>query len=232
MKGLQVSVDENGSGNSMIYFDLFSVTSALKFYYKNDTDDSLVFEIAVDNSSATANYYKHDYNGSVMKRYMEDKKLKTGDSIVFIQSMAGVKAKVIIPNLKNLGNISIAKAELIVTGLKEPFDIYSEYTVPGRLVLNASDSLGKNDFIDDQFVSDAYFGGTITQESNNLGNTVNRYKFNTALHYQNIVKGTKTDYGIFILTFPSSRIADRLIVGGGSHSKNRMKLKLTYTKIE
>jgi hypothetical protein len=231
MKGIQVSVDENASGNSMIYFDLYSIT-ALKFYYKNDEKDSLVFEIAVDNNSATSNCFKHDYSRSVVKQYMENKKLNTGDSIVFIQSMAGVKTKVNVPHLKNLGNISISKAELIITGLKEPFEINSEYPVPGRLVLNASDSLGKNDFIDDQFVSDSYFGGNAVQESNIFGNTVNRYKFNTALHYQNIAKNAKPDYGVYILTFPSSRIADRLIAGGGSHSKNPMKLKLTYTKIE
>jgi len=231
MKGLQVSVDETGSGNSMLYFDLLSVTSALTFYYKNDSEDSLEFKIVVDNSSATSNYYKHDYNGSIAKYYIENNKSGTGDSIVFIQSMAGIKAKVNVPNLKNLGNISISRAELIITGMKEPFDVSSEFTVPDRLILNASDKNGKNDFIEDQLVSESYFGGTSKAETDSYGNSVNRYSFNTAIHFQNVASGTKIDYGIFILTFPSSRIADRLIVTGGSNSTNPMKLKLTYTKI-
>jgi hypothetical protein len=231
MKGIYVTVDENAAGNSILYFDLLAATSAMAFYYKKPDEDSLAWKIVVNNSSATSNFFKHDYSGSVVEKYLSGKR-NASDSLVFIQSMAGLKAKVNIPNLKNLGNISINKAELIITGLKTPIDITSEYAVPGRLTLNASDSIGKNDFLEDQFVSETYFGGIKGQEADGLGNSLNRYKFNTALYYQAIVQGSKQDYGIFILTFPSSRIADRLIAGGGNHSKNKMKLKLTYTKIE
>jgi hypothetical protein len=230
-KGAYLTADEHAGGNCILYFDLFSATSALTFYYHKPGEDSLNWKIVVNNSSATANFFKHDYTGSVVEFFL-NKKTPASDSIVFIQSMAGLKTKVIVPNLKNLGNIAINKAELIITGIKTPLDITSEFEPPARLTLNASDSTGKNDFIEDQFLSDSYFGGTKEEANAGLGNTINRYKFNTALHYQSIANGSKPDYGIYILTFPSNRIADRLIAGGGSHSKNPMKLKLTYTKIE
>lgn len=230
-KGVFLVADENAGGNAMLYFDLYAAPSSLTFYYHTPSNDSLTWKIIVDNASATSNFYKHDYRGSMVERFLGAKRASS-DSIVFIQSMAGLKVKVMVPYLKNLGNIAINKAELIITGIKTPLDITSEFAPPARLTLNAADSLGNNDFVDDQFISENYFGGTRSEETLDLGKTVNRYKFNTALYYQHVINGTKPDYGLFILTFPSPRIADRLVAGGGNHSTHRMKLKLTYTKLD
>lgn len=227
LKGLYVKAEEN-SGRGMTYVDLKAPASALMLYYKSNLRDS-VFTVVINADAATVNNYKHDYTGSYAEKALQPN--RSGDSLVLIQSMAGLKTKFLVPNIKNLGNISISKAELILTNFRNNIDISNQFNVPGRLTLNAADSLGKNAFLDDQFIGETYLGGERVQE-NDLGVAVNRYKFNLAVHYQNVISNQKEDYGIYILTFPSNRIADRLVAGGGNHSKYPMKLKLTYTKIE
>lgn len=229
LKGIYVTVEENGPGNGMVYLDLAAVASSLTLYYKNSISDTS-FSLVVNASSATVNNYKHNYSGSVAKNYMSNNK-NIGDSLSFIQSMAGLKTKIIIPHLKNLGNISINKAQLVITSAKTNFDINNkDFYLPGRLTVNAVGEDGGNAFVNDQFVSDTYFGGNKETEDF-LGNKITKYKFNLALNYQDIINNKTKDSGIYLLTFPSSRIADRIIVGGGSHSKYKMKLLLTYTKI-
>ncbi len=231
MKGLYLTVDTQGTGNGMVYLDLFNATSALTFYYRNADRDSLNFKIVTNNSAATLNQFKHNYSGSVVEPFINANSTD-GDSVVYIQSMAGLKGKFTAPHIRNLGNISINKAEVLITALKDPLQLDSIYTIPIRLTLNASDADGRNAFIEDQFVSETYFGGVRFQENDSFGNAVSRFKFNTALYYQAVSKNIKTDYGIYMLTFPSTRIGDRLLVGGGNHSQYPLKLKLTYIKID
>lgn len=227
LKGLYIRAEENAGGNSMVYVDLKANASSLLLYYKN-TERDTTLSLIVNSDAATVSNFKHDYNGSVAQQFLQSNRMP--DSLVLVQSMAGLKTKFTVPNMKNLGKISINKAELVVTNFKNNIDIASVYGVPGRLTINASDSLGKNTLIEDQVVSDSYFGGEKVTTTN-LNNSLNKYNFNLAVYYQKILDGSKEDYGLYILTFPSTRIADRLIAGGGNHSKYPLKLKLTYTKI-
>ena len=49
---------------------------------------------------------------------------------------------------------------------------------------------------------------------------------------QDLVSGSVTDYGLFLLTYPSPEIADRIILAGGNRSDDlRMKINLIYTKL-
>jgi len=227
LKGLHVKA-ESANGRGMVYVDLKANATALMLYYKSTERDS-VFTIIVNADAATINNYKHDYSETLAEQLLQ--KNRSGDSIILIQSMSGVKTKFTVPNIKNLGNISISKAELEITNFKNSFDVSTEFTVPGRLTLNAADADGKNTFLDDQFIGDSYLGGEKEQQTE-LNRVLNRYRFNMGVHYQNVVSNAKVDYGVYILTFPSNRIADRLIAGGGNHSTYPLKLKLTYTKID
>jgi hypothetical protein len=227
LKGLYIKAEENAGGKGMAYLDLKAGSSTLLLYYKNAERDTTL-SLIVNNDAATVSHFKHDYASSVAEQFLQGNRMP--DSLILLQSLAGLKTKVTVPHLKNLGKISINKAELMVTNFKNNLDIASVFAVPGRLTINASDSLEKNTLVEDQVVSDSYFGGEkVIQTSPN--NSLNKYNFNLAVYYQKVIDGSKEDYGLYILTFPSSRIADRLIAGGGNHSKYPLKLKLTYTKI-
>jgi len=227
LKGLHVKAEAT-NGKGMVYVDLKANATALMLYYKSTERDS-VFTIVVNTDAATVNNFKHDYSGTLTEQLLQNN--RSGDSIILMQSMSGVKTKFTVPNIKNLGNISISKAELEIINFKNSFDVSTEFTVPGRLTLNAADAEGKNTFLDDQFIGDSYLGGEKVQQTES-NKVLNRYRFNMALHYQNVISNAKVDYGVYILTFPSNRIADRLIAGGGNHSTYPLKLKLTYTKID
>ena len=227
LKGLHVKAEAT-NGKGMVYVDLKANATALMLYYKSTERDS-VFTIVVNTDAATVNNFKHDYSGTLTEQLLQNN--RSGDSIILMQSMSGVKTKFTVPNIKNLGNISISKAELEITNFKNSFDVSTEFTVPGRLTLNAADAEGKNTFLDDQFIGDSYLGGEKVQQTES-NKVLNRYRFNMAVHYQNVISNAKVDYGVYILTFPSNRIADRLIAGGGNHSIYPLKLKLTYTKID
>ena len=227
LKGLYVKA-EAANGKGMVYVDLKANATALMLYYKSTELDSVLI-IVINSDAATINNYKHDYGGTLAEQLLQNN--RSGDSIILMQSMSGLKTKFTVPNIKSLGNISISKAELEITNFRNSFDITTEFTLPGRLTLNAADAEGKNAFLDDQFIGDSYLGGEKVQQTES-NKVLNRYRFNMAVHYQNVVSNAKVDYGVYILTFPSNRIADRLIAGGGNHSTYPLKLKLTYSKID
>lgn len=228
LNGLYVKAEESGGGQGIVYIDFFNLASSLSFYFKNEEGRDTVFSLIVSSESATVNHFEHDYSGSIASQFLADN--RSPDSLMFIQSMAGLKTRFTVPHLKNLGKISIAKAELVITNFKNNLDVFPHFTVPEQLTLTANNQDGIPIFIDDQFVNNTFFGGN--RIIDNSSNSKNLYKFNLALYYQSIINGSQEDFGINIITFPSNTIADRLIAGGGTHNTNPLKLKLTYTKIE
>lgn len=219
--GLYIAPDTTKPGTGMLYFDLGASESKLSIYY-NDT----VVNFYIDSRAETVTHFKHNYAGSSVAGVLNSSN-PNGDNLVFAQSMAGVKGKVFVPYIKNLGNIAINKAELEMTVVSDN----GNYDNPYQLIANGIDSLGANALLPDQLISDSYFGGYKTSETDG-GTDVVRYKINLARYYQGLVNG-KVDTGVYVFPTPPNREADRVVLGGGTYAnpKYRMKLNLTYTKI-
>ena len=225
--GLYITVDTGNAGGSIVYLDMRSTETQMKIYYKGDNSvDTVISFYSTPSSAQIVNHYKHNYAnssvGSVLGSTNPD-----GDSLTFAQAMAGVKCKLFVPYIKNINNgkIAINKAELMLTAVSDN----SNYADPLQITANGVTSAGTDTILFDQRIGASYFGGFQLVESVQ-GISKTRYRIDLAHYYQGVVQGN-TDSGIFIYPTPSQRIADRVAFGGGTHSRYKVKLNLTYTLI-
>ncbi len=219
IRGFYITTDTTDLGG-IFYLDFLSTYTKLTLYY----NDSLSFDFIINSSSATVNHFYHSYTGTVVESQLNDS--TTGDSLVYVQALSGVKAKIKFPYLSEWvksQKIAVNKAELVITVLDG--GILTKYPSPDALFLLGA---GANVTIADQLEGASYFGGTYDIASK-------QYKFNIARHvHQVLYQGLPND-GMFLmvpnnfLTSGSVSSANRAVIGGGGNSSIRMKLNLTYT---
>ena len=218
-KGLNISADDINTTNqgAVLYFDLLSAQSKLTVYY----NDSLKFDFVTDANAARINHFAHDYAGTPVNAELNG--TATDTDWVYVQAMAGVKTKILMPNLNHLtdsGTIAVNKAELVIS----VDNTNTSYSPNPTIALVRIDSLGKIYYLSDQLEESSYFGGT-------YDSATNKYKFNIAKYVQEVLNGSITDYGLYLLSSGSAVSANRIIVGSGSNANYKMKLKITYTKL-
>jgi|SRR6185436_7239972 len=215
-KGIYVKdVSSPATGGGIIYFNLLDTMSKITLYYNGNL--SFTFFL---NRSKTVNHFIHDYTNSGIATLFNDPEL-TKD-LSYVQSMAGVRTKVEFPFLDNLaqsGNISVNKAELVITIDNSTTGVYAAHS---NLFLAGIDSAGKTFFLPDFISSQTTFGGA---QSNGA------YSFLITRYVQQILTGARIDYGLFLVASGASANANRTVVGGSSNPNIRMKLKLSYTNI-
>lgn len=233
LKGLYVTVDTNVLGKGLIHFNPFSLFSNLTLYYHNSENDSLTKDFAINidinslgltNVNGTVNHIKHNYQGSFVQPFINSQN-PGGDSLIFIQPLAGLNVKFSIPHLGNLENVLVNKAQLVVTQVNDPAGTNNSFSTPPSLSLRPSDSEG---FPDQSIIISS--GGEKLSIINNESTEVSRYDLDYSGYAQSTLKRHE-DFGIFILPLTRQNISNRLILGGGNHSSYRMKLNLTYTVI-
>jgi hypothetical protein len=151
-----------------------------------------------------------------------------GKEKLFVQSMGGVKTKIIFPYLKNIaagGNILINQAQLVLSVNEEGTETI-KYGPHNKLTLAAAREDGSNAIIIDQLEGESYFGGDFSAISK-------EYRFNITRHLQRLVNGqVAEDFGLFILPSGGAINANRTVLHGSNkdHPKH-IKLILTYTKL-
>lgn len=227
LNGIYIGPDKSNIGEAIYYIDLADPFSKMTLYY----NDTASLDILINNQTRAVENFEFDRSGSIVEDYVNSASEK--DSLIFIQPMATTKAVIKIPELLNLENVIINKAELLFTEVRNPLGTTydSDFPSPSLIIAFSSDEEGRAETVSDQFVSTSYFGGE--KELNTINNEeVSQYRINLARHYQFIIDERKEDYGVFILPLPSNRIANRVVLGGGNHSSAAAKLRLTYTKIE
>jgi len=222
-KGIYVAADPvSNTGNKIYSFDLGSSYTRLHLYYHN-TVDTGVYDLNIDTklTCATVNHYYHDYTGSAVQPAIYDS--TPGNMKFYIQSMAGLKAKVKLPNIKNflhIGNVAINKAELVITTDAAPENGYSP---AAQLAVQGIDSLGNSIFTPDYLEVPAYRGGVYDE-------TTDQYKINITRYVQQVLTGKTKDYGLYMVVFGGSIFANRCILQGPNPSlSGKLKLQITYS---
>ncbi len=220
-KGLYVTASKAGGGKGLAAFNPYQDGVRITVYY-HKTDGTDTFYTFPAAAPLVVNHYEHDYRNSSIST--------GGDSLVFIQGLAGLNTRVKVPNLRNLGNILINKAELVVTVVPAADGRDSVFSPPAQLTLAISDADGN--FIggtSDQVFPTSIFGGDREEETDSLtGQKLIKYKFSLARYYQEVVSEIRADYGIFILPDKRYQIPDRIVAGSGNHSQYAIKLNLVY----
>jgi len=233
-KGLSIVPDTVNTpyAASIIYLNLLSATSGLRLYWHTPTRDSVTFTFPITVDEVKTNYYKHFYGGSLVEDHLINQTTE-GDSLIFIQGMGGISGRITIPNLHNLQDVIINKAELVVTQRLDANRADSVYNPPSLILAVTRDSAGKYVALPDQLVSFPIYGGTSTQVEIQPGDTVAQYKFNISIQVQQLLDQKISDYGLFIIPYNSKETADRLMAGGSLRDDAwKMKFNLIYSPIK
>ena len=221
-KGIHVrTTDVNATGQGVIMsFNLLAGMSKLTFYYTNDGDTTKrTANFEINSNCPRFNRFEHDYTISEFGNSFP----VAGANRLYIQSMAGVKVRLKFPNLMNLvanGPVSVNKAELII-----PVTDNATFKNHQNLLVFGVDSAGAEALIPDLLESTNYYGGTFSATDNHYSFSINRY-------LQRVLSGrTQTDYGLSLISSGGAINAYRTVVPGTSAPGSRIRLKLTYSKL-
>lgn len=234
LKGLEIRVDN--PTNCLLAFDLSGTSpniSGLSIYYKKASDTTLyTYTFPVANLIHYTNF-NLGYASAPIKSFLNNQ--SKGDSLLFVQGMAGSDVKIEFPNLKNLGNVVINKAELELTvadnSQTETFAPIEQMTLK-----TAQYGATKDLALDAAFTATntvyeklTSAGGSIRTETVN-GTNLYKYYINLSAHLQLMLSG-KQGTVLYLTPHLKEQKGSRVVIYGPKHSKYRAKLNVTYTKL-
>lgn len=188
----------------------------------------------------------HDYQATLSNSEDNDEKL-------YIQPAPGSYATIRIPNLQNMSNRVIHRAELIME--RYPSDGDEDYVPPGLLFLDALNDVGDSVFTirNDFALVNSEPGYDVSLIGGNLSN--DKYIFNISRYVQSIVTNGYPSYTLrvhapfttrpyfiapntnsvagrygFVITSPVAK-GRVVLYGGGSADPKRLRLRIIYSKI-
>ncbi|AMR31025.1 hypothetical protein A0256_06095 [Mucilaginibacter sp. PAMC 26640] len=242
IKGLYLSIDKNGTtgpgGNILLTMDSVRIAVYCKINNGTTIDTSLInVPIATGQHMASV---KHTYSTKVQAALANT----STDGLVYLQGLAGLRAKISFPDIKNtfasLGSdVVINRAELVVTAA--PGTIIP-YVPAARLTMYQLDIAKQRLRLQDASTTDprgvnalSYFGGYYNKLNS-------EYHFLVTAFVQDLVRGKTVDYGTYIAPVdptapttvldiaPTASYTERTITPG-KNSPYRIKLNIIYTKI-
>ena len=182
----------NGQGN-IVYFNFNKLTSGLAVYF-NDTGK---YVFPVGENGVKVGSFSHDFSGiTAIQNQLND--TNGNFDITYIQSMAGLKTRIDIPNL-----LSLVEAE--VYGIVDAKFVFyydesttsTEFPAFNRMLLLKRGANNQNNFLADQIINSNFYGGSkqdggfyefhITREIQDI---LNNYRLN----------GLNLNTGFFLIT--------------------------------
>lgn len=259
-RGIALTIDSFGSARkkALAYFNLSDTAKTkLTVYYRTDNgsvkDTGYVnFIYNTSTSAKSANLVRRTITGSNYQRNMLS--TAANKDKLYIQSGPGSFATLSVPALSAMTNRLIYKAELVMKILPSA---ENSFLTPPILFLDQRDSVNsryttvQNDFLIDNSGNYNYtsFGGLVKGDtayifnvSRYLQSVITRkqtaYKFRVYAPFQTLPYYATPDvypatYSLPVYPFLiNSRIAQgRVVLGGGSHPTQKMKLRLVYSRI-
>lgn len=221
-KGFYITTNQVPDGGVIVYFDLLSSDSKLTLYY----NDSLKQDFVIDLDCARINLFNHNYTSATFNSQLNDTTF--GDSVIYVQAMGGVKAKIKFPFLYNwriLRPIAINRAELLIKAEEAEITL-NDYESPSRFFLYYVDENENKSYLSDFYIDPEYFGGHYKEENKTIS-------FNITNHIQkyiNDINGENNISEFFLVAGNNINSANRVVLKSGKHS-DRMKLIITYIKL-
>ena len=208
-KGLSVLASAT---NTILYLNPDGSNSFMKIYYHNDESgsDTLSLDFEWGGDAARVNWFSPKQNSVIID----------DQSKIYIQSMAGYKAKISINNIDSLKALLEGKAINKVTmSFDVEIDPQDEYTAPAhdKLFLVRVDQEGNSIFLTDFIVEgETYFGGRLEDY---------KYEFNITNYFSNLLKDDLYTNDLYLLPAGAAVNANRTIL-----NKN-IKLQIYYSEL-
>jgi hypothetical protein len=219
--GIYVTAEKQNDPGSILSLNLISLNSRMVMYFRNDSD-TLQFNYFLGSLAAKVNLFRHDYSGTEFYTNLNQTTIQ--DSVIYIQSMGGLMAKLDFSDLAHWRDsvpVAINKARIIFP-VEEADMTGSDYNKPVRLILLAKDENGNFKTITDYDYGSAYFGGTYSLDSKS-------YNFNITNQVQKFVQGSLNEIELYLLVSEIGTTANRTVLTSGNHS-NPVRLEITYHK--
>lgn len=224
-KGIQIRpAASNPSNGSILRFASASDLTQLSVYYTDNstaTPEKRRIDYLTSQDAESVTTFTHNHPTALTDN------LPT-DTVVYVQGMDGLHAKVSMPYIQDLGDVIINKAELVLTLADTTVNV----TDPRPILLIAKylDSGGELDLADDVASSLTRTGNySLFQGSPQVGPSGTIiYPMLLTEHFQRIVDG-EINPDIYI-TMPSALDANRVALVN-ERGTFGAKLYLTYTKI-
>lgn len=193
LRGLYINPEQIGTTDGIVaQFLMTSIYSGISVYY-NDTSKA-VFPIL--NTCAFSSIYENDFTGTPIAAQIADQSINYNTT--YIQSKAGAKTKITIPNLLSLvnGETRYAIVSAKFTFKVDPASISPGFEPPARLILFAIDSVGRSQPVIDFFEEAALYNGRYNSSNQT-------YSFSIARHLQAILKeftekGINVNRGLYL----------------------------------
>jgi hypothetical protein len=219
--GLYVTAERQSDPGSILTVSLGTINSNISLYFHNAAD-TLVFRYQFGTFVAKVNLFRHDYSSTVFYPNLNQTNIQ--DSVVYIQSMGGLAARVLFPGLETWRDsvpVAINKARLILP--IELLDLTAaDYSRPSRLILLTRDDQGEFKVISDYNAGINYFGGSFNPD-------LQAYVFNITNQTQKYIQGSIEDLDLYLLVNDLATTPNRLVLTSGNHS-NPMRLEITYQR--
>ena len=228
--GIKVVPTSGAQNSSIIRLKFKNSQTKISVYYTDTTGGGSVpnvFEFLTDEDAESVSSFSHDYAGTDVLN------TTTTDTIVYMQGLDGVATKIEFPNIQDLGNVIVNKAELIVmvqdTGT-------TEYPEPFQVIAKTLNTANEWVLIDDVITSllntnppdYSLFGGELERDN---ATSEYFYRFHLAQIMQDMIEGNMTENAVYIT--PSSPLnPERIKLVNHRSDYAKAKLFLTYTKLK
>lgn len=222
--------------DGMIGFDLVPTNSAydagIYVYFKRDTVPTQ-YRFPISYNSPVASFIENDYSGTVIEPAIGSDDFS--DSLAFIQGTEGLLMELNFPNLADLQDVIVNKAELLIPIANLEGDDPGIFLPAERLYAfyynqDAGNYIPISDVIlPNSNVLDLVFGGLIEQGANGAPDM---YRMNISAWFQRMVEDNReSDIPdvLYITAAPRSERVSRAVLYGAQHPQYPVKLNLTYT---
>jgi len=236
-KGLYINANEIISGDGVISsFNLLDYRSRMLLYFSNSEEDSLYFTFVFNESSVRVNLFEHDKstaNPSYKINHIND---DIQDTVIYIQGMAGLYSKITLPYLKNWADsmpIAVNKAEFIIpVSIDDPTTL--NVPPPRNFELLYKNEEGELNSILDSYYTSDYFGGVLEEDDEFIRFTVTAHvqEYLTELSKNDTLASTFLKNEFYLRVQNPSFVSNRIILTSPINVLNKMRFKLTYTKIK
>ena len=185
-----LSISSNSWNDAVVRYDLIDPATGITVYYRDQNggvEDTLSYQFVVTTDCARYNEFRHFYSGSELDGFVPGAE-KSGEEQFYIQTGAGLKAKLLFPTLMNLNAYQdqvINRAELII-----PIEENSSYTEYDQLYLRYLGDDGKWKALPDENVQ--AIGG-------NYSSTYKHYTFNISRYVQSVLTGELSNKPLYVL---------------------------------
>ena len=196
--------------NTILYLNPNGSNTFMKIYYHNDESgsDTLSLDFELGSDAARANWFSPK----------QDPAITYDQSKIYIQSMAGYKAKISISNKDSIKSLLEGK---VINKATISFDVSddskSEYEPHEKLVLVRVDNEGNNVFLSDFIVEgDTYFGGKLDDD---------KYTFNITRYLYQLLNDDSYTNELYLLPAGAAVNANRTILD------KDIKLQIYYSEL-